>query len=224
MLFDPQARAHWLIWMIVGCSAASIIALLVWTGLPGAASARAVRGETDDINEVSTERRRELVRLPRERESALAVTGRVAPSEHLRELPAHFTSCPPCDSTASRSRRWCALKMRCACSSPARCSSSVEATRSVNRIVTVCALDVIVGRFYIQGSHRAMDWKIPSPRREPHQTASLVGASSGRPTSGFAPPNFQQVVGPQGFEPWTDGLKSHRRFWCPSANPESTAR
>ncbi len=57
MLLDSQARSHWLIWVIVGCGAASILALLVWSNVPSG-----VRGETDDINDVAPERRRELVR------------------------------------------------------------------------------------------------------------------------------------------------------------------
>src|SRR5262245_6666107 len=50
--------------------------------------------------------------------------------------PSHFTSWPPCAATASLRRRWWAWKMRCARSSPTRCRSSVELTRSVKRSVT----------------------------------------------------------------------------------------
>src|SRR5262249_27043355 len=43
---------------------------------------------------------------------------------------------PPCAAAVSLSKRWWTWKMRCARSSPTRCRSSVESTRSVNRSVT----------------------------------------------------------------------------------------
>jgi hypothetical protein len=58
MLIDDQARAHWLVWVVIACGACSIAALLVLTGVP----AGRMRSETDDISDVAPERRRELVR------------------------------------------------------------------------------------------------------------------------------------------------------------------
>jgi hypothetical protein len=57
ILFSGHSNLLWLLWVIVGCGAVSIIALLLWNTVPGG-----MRSETDDINDVSAERRRELVR------------------------------------------------------------------------------------------------------------------------------------------------------------------
>jgi hypothetical protein len=54
----------------------------------------------------------------------------------INPSPSHFTSWPPCAAAVSFSRRWWTWKMRCARSSPTRCNSSVESTRSVKSSVT----------------------------------------------------------------------------------------
>jgi hypothetical protein len=62
VLMSGMVQERWPLWVMVGCSAASIVALLVWTTTATSATGGGAGNETDDINDASPERRRELVR------------------------------------------------------------------------------------------------------------------------------------------------------------------
>lgn len=80
----------WLVWTIIGCGAASIIALLAWPSLLSAGAGASHRGpaEPEDIACIAPERWRELVR---------------GTSKYLRELRYRYSI--RFDSSESRERR-----------------------------------------------------------------------------------------------------------------------